>query len=103
MTDQNRTEFEAWARSVGADASEGNRDLEWSPSAKRYSKDLTHNYYTAWLAARRTQSAKVRELVAAVMVLVDRQSRRTPDPRDIDPDFLTVARLAAQLKEQHND
>ena len=61
MTEQDRAGFEAWARSEGA----GNSDLEWSPYARRYAKDLTHNYYTAWLAARRTQDEQVRELVEA--------------------------------------
>ncbi len=118
MTEQDRADFEAWARSVGADAHKGSEDLEWSPSVRRYTKVLTHNYYLAWLAARRTQDAKVRELVEAIekygKAMHARLVAEAADENGIavvenvlydNEELAAVAMfdLAAQLKEQDDD
>ena len=80
MNKNERAEFEAWARSK-------NYNTSIFDDGTYIFTDI-QVMAECWLAARRTQSEQVRELVAAVERL-----------NINDPDFTEVDSLAAQLKE----
>ena len=72
---------------------------------------VTPNEYmqheATWLAARRTQDAKVRELVEAAKAVIATITTQTPDPHsDVVVDYGKLLRLEdtlTQLKEQDDE
>ena len=97
MTEQDRKEFEAWAKSMRLNVKRSACDGSfWSREAK-YA-------YLAWLAARRTQDAKVRELVEAVEELLSENRIFHLDSMDVDS-YMTerLGTLAAKLKGQDDE
>ena len=97
MTGQDRAEFEAWAATTGVeDFSDG--DLYG------YSNVLTANCYASWLAARRTQSEQVRELMEAADNMLDKMARRGRlDDANWAPEIRALHEALAQLKEQDDE
>ena len=94
MTEQDRAEFEAWAKSMRLNVKRSSYDGSFWKREAKYA-------YLAWLAARRTQNEKVGELVEAVDELKQHVIR--PDYAEGDVALRRVVTLAAQLKEQDDE
>ena len=98
MTEQDRKEFEAWFQ-----------DQPIHPSNTREHQLLR----ACWLAARRSQDAKVRELVEDVLYAAKHLKQRSlfkngTKEQDIATEafvnkFIDAEHVAAQLKEQDDD
>ncbi|MDB4261489.1 hypothetical protein N9878_01340 [bacterium] len=93
MTD--RQEFEKWAKTLAWSHFVAQFDTD---DNGEYDEQATFRLYLCWLAARRSQSEQVRELVEAVEVI-------STDPHEPMSRMLGLKharRLAAQLKEQQD-
>lgn len=96
MNEQDRVEFEAWfdKQDYGGEV----------PPSRLAIKILKTQLYGAWLAARRTQDAKVRELVEAAEETVRMGLRgQNTDEATSEYDIHKLQEALAQLKEQNDE
>ena len=95
MTEQDRAEFEAWAKSMRLNVKRSAYDGSFWKREAKYA-------YLAWHAARRTQDAQVRELVEAVLNMAE-MGRSEGQEVIVDAKVFDNLQALAQLKETSNE